>query len=86
MASPAAHSAAIRRHRSLIAAPFVNASTSVANWQVDVDLSGVRDAKPLATLPTGERVGWEKFWADAKATLAEARKPASPPPTDSGKK
>jgi hypothetical protein len=37
-------------------------------------------------LPAAERAEWEKLWADVKATLAEARKPAPPPGTDAGKK
>jgi hypothetical protein len=38
----------------------------------------VREQDPLARLPDAERAEWEKLWADVKATLAEARKPAAP--------
>jgi hypothetical protein len=45
----------------------------LAHWLMDSDLAGVRDPGPLAKLPAAERQGWEKFWADVRATLALAR-------------
>jgi tetratricopeptide (TPR) repeat protein len=51
------------------------AAAKLAHWLVDTDLAGVRDPEPLAKLPAAERSEWEKFWADVKATLADARKP-----------
>jgi hypothetical protein len=55
-------------------------------WLDDADLVGVRDAEPLAKLPAAERAEWEKLWADVKATLAEAKKPAPPAEPDPAKK
>jgi hypothetical protein len=53
----------------------------LARWQTDSDLSEVRNPEPLAKLPDDERMEWEKFWADVKAALAEAKKPPPPPGT-----
>jgi tetratricopeptide (TPR) repeat protein len=55
-------------------------------WLTDSDLAGVREPGRLANLPAAERAEWEKLWADVKATLAEARKPAPRRETDAGKK
>jgi Flp pilus assembly protein TadD len=49
------------------------------HWLADTDLAGMREPQPLAKLPAAERAEWEQLWADVKATLAEARKPAPPP-------
>jgi Flp pilus assembly protein TadD len=40
-------------------------------WQRERALAGVRDADALAALPSAERAGWEKLWADVAATLAK---------------
>jgi hypothetical protein len=42
-------------------------------WQTTPDLAGVRDAGPLAALPSADRAAWQKLWADVAATLAKAR-------------
>jgi tetratricopeptide (TPR) repeat protein len=63
-----------------------DAAAKMAHWLEDSDLAGVRDPGPLAKLPTAERQEWEKLWLDVKATLADARKPAPPAATDTGKK
>jgi hypothetical protein len=42
------------------------------SWQRDPDLAGVCDAEALAALPSAERAGWEKLWADVAATLTKA--------------
>jgi hypothetical protein len=47
--------------------------------------SGVRPGPSQVAMPAEKRAAWEALWADVKATLADARKPA-PPPTGSGKK
>jgi tetratricopeptide (TPR) repeat protein len=67
------------------------AQAVLKHWLADPDLSGVRDPEPLAKLPGVEREEWEKFWADVKATIAEARKPPPDgkpptPPAGAGKK
>jgi tetratricopeptide (TPR) repeat protein/tRNA A-37 threonylcarbamoyl transferase component Bud32 len=36
-------------------------------WQMDSDLSGVRDAALLEKLPESERAEWAKLWADVEA-------------------
>jgi len=59
---------------------------ALSYWLGDAGLAGVRDPGPLAKLPAAEREEWEKFWADVKAALAEAKKPAPPAGTDAGKK
>jgi hypothetical protein len=42
-------------------------------WQSNPALAGVRDAGPLAALPSGERAAWQQFWADVAALAAKAR-------------
>jgi Tfp pilus assembly protein PilF len=75
-----------RQAASAVAADRAAAGAKLNRWLGDTDLSGVRDPKPLAKLPAAERENWEKFWADVKATLADARKPAPPLGKDAGKK
>jgi tetratricopeptide (TPR) repeat protein len=42
---------------------------TLQHWQRDSDFDGVRDAKSLTRLPTGERAAWQQFWADVAALL-----------------
>jgi eukaryotic-like serine/threonine-protein kinase len=42
-------------------------------WQTTPALAGVRDAGPLAALPSADRAGGQKLWADVAATQALAR-------------
>jgi serine/threonine-protein kinase len=37
------------------------------HWLADADLDGVRGAEAIAKLPTEEREGWTKLWADVEA-------------------
>jgi tetratricopeptide (TPR) repeat protein len=62
------------------------AAGDMGHWLGDADLSAVRGPEPLAKLPAAEREEWEKFWADVKATLADARKPAPRPEAGADKK
>jgi tetratricopeptide (TPR) repeat protein len=63
-----------------------DAAWNLNYWLTDPDLAWVREPGRLAALPAVERAGWEKLWADVRAPLAEARKPAPPPGTGAGKK
>ena len=54
------------------------ASAKLSAWLQESDMAGVREPDPLTKLPDVERAEWAKLWADVKATLAEARKPAAP--------
>jgi tetratricopeptide (TPR) repeat protein len=47
----------------------------LAHWLVDTDLSGVRPGPARVGMPDAERTDWDKFWAEVRATRAEARKP-----------
>jgi eukaryotic-like serine/threonine-protein kinase len=40
------------------------AARALARWRKDPDLAGVRDKEALAKLPAGERVSWQKLWAE----------------------
>jgi serine/threonine protein kinase/tetratricopeptide (TPR) repeat protein len=42
---------------------------SLATWQKDADLAGVRDEARLAELPTEERKEWRRLWADLAALI-----------------
>jgi serine/threonine-protein kinase len=44
-------------------------------WQNSPGLAGVRTKEGLAKLPDGERVAWEKFWADVRALRKRLRAP-----------
>jgi tetratricopeptide (TPR) repeat protein len=46
---------------------------TLAHWQADPDLGGVRGETALAKLPEAEREGWRKLWADVADTLARAQ-------------
>jgi tetratricopeptide (TPR) repeat protein len=43
------------------------------HWQKDTDFAALRGRQALAKLPEGERVGWEKLWAEVADTLTRAR-------------
>jgi tetratricopeptide (TPR) repeat protein len=62
------------------------AVATMAHWLVDSDLAGVRPGPSQVAMPAEERAAWEKLWADVKATLTEARKPAPPAEPGPGKK
>ena len=51
---------------------------SLADWQTDPALAGVRDPAALAKLPDAEREQWQRLWADV-AALAR-RRPAGAGP------
>ena len=55
-------------------------SEAMLNWQRDPDLSGLRDAAPLAKLPAEEQKAFTQFWADVAALL---QKTTGPPSLDS---
>jgi serine/threonine-protein kinase len=42
-------------------------------WQTDPALADVRDEKPLAQLPEGERKDWQTLWADVARVLKTAQ-------------
>ena len=46
---------------------------TLARWQTDPDLAGVREPGQLAALPPAERAAWQQLWADAAAVAAKAR-------------
>jgi tetratricopeptide (TPR) repeat protein len=46
---------------------------SLAHWQQDGDLAGLRDPAALAKLPPEERATCEKLWADVAALLLKAQ-------------
>jgi serine/threonine protein kinase/tetratricopeptide (TPR) repeat protein len=43
------------------------------HWLVDPDLVGVREPRPLATLPPVEQDEWSRLWAEVAAQVARAR-------------
>jgi tetratricopeptide (TPR) repeat protein len=49
------------------------AQAVLRTWQSDPALAGVRDAGPLAALPSEERAGWQRLWDDVAALAAKAR-------------
>src|SRR5207249_3460740 len=46
---------------------------TLAHWQADADLAGVREPGALDALPGPEREGWRALWGQVAATLARAR-------------
>jgi serine/threonine-protein kinase len=48
---------------------------TLAHWQRDPDVAGVRDQEALAKLPEPERADWQKLWADVEALLQKAAPP-----------
>jgi tetratricopeptide (TPR) repeat protein len=45
---------------------------TLALWQRDSDLAGIRDESMLAKLPEKEREQWLRFWADVSDLIAQA--------------
>ena len=43
---------------------------SLAAWETDPALAGVRDQAALTKLPDAERVQWQRLWGDVAALLA----------------
>ena len=46
---------------------------TLAHWQNDSDLAGVRDKAALAKLPKEEQQAWHKLWADVEALLKKVK-------------
>jgi serine/threonine-protein kinase len=57
---------------------------TLARWQDDADLAGVRGEPALARLPAAEREGWRRLWADVTDLLAALPTPSAA--TDAKKK
>jgi tetratricopeptide (TPR) repeat protein len=55
------------------------AATDLSLWLQDSDLSATRPGLPRIGMPAAERAEWDHLWADVRAALAEAQKPAPPP-------
>jgi hypothetical protein len=45
---------------------------TLAHWQQDQDLAGVRDQDALAKLPEAERKAWRKLWTDVADLLKKS--------------
>jgi hypothetical protein len=45
---------------------------TLAHWQRDPDLAGVRDTDALKQLPEDEREAWRKLWAEVAALRQRA--------------
>lgn len=63
------------------------AADRMSQWLDDSDLAGVRPGQGRFDLPVDERLAWDAFWADVRATLEQARKPpaAKPPAPKPGR-
>jgi serine/threonine-protein kinase len=48
-------------------------AATLAHWQTDPDLEGVRDPKAIDALPEPERDNWRTLWKNVGATLARAQ-------------
>jgi hypothetical protein len=46
---------------------------AMTHWQLDSDLTSVRDSKALEPLPPEERDAWQKLWKDVDARLAKTQ-------------
>ncbi len=46
---------------------------TLAHWQKDTDLAGIRDEKDIAKLPESERSTVKQFWSDVDSLLTKAR-------------
>ena len=55
------------------------AASAMTHWLGDSDPTGTRGGLIRLDIPPAERVEWDKFWTDVKATLTAARKPPPPP-------
>jgi tetratricopeptide (TPR) repeat protein len=51
----------------------VKVRTELHTWRSDPALAGVRDAGPLAALPSAQRARWQQLWAEVAALAAKAR-------------
>jgi tetratricopeptide (TPR) repeat protein len=63
------------------AAERKQATDELASWLKASTLSGLRPGLARIGMPVAERAEWDALWADVKATLTDARKPAPPPET-----
>jgi tetratricopeptide (TPR) repeat protein len=53
---------------------------TLAHWQKDSDLAGLRDAAAVANLPETEQKAWRQLWADVAALRKQAQpRPDAPP-------
>jgi serine/threonine protein kinase/Flp pilus assembly protein TadD len=55
-------------------ADAASANRSLAHWQTDPDLAGVRDKDALDKLPAQERKQWQQLWYDVAALLQRAER------------
>jgi hypothetical protein len=46
---------------------------SLAKWQIDPDLAGVREPDALAKWSPDEQKSWTRFWSDVAAQLRRAQ-------------
>jgi serine/threonine-protein kinase len=60
------------------AAEAKEARKSLARWQKDPDLAGVREPGELDKLPEEERRAWQKLWADVAALLKRTERNERP--------
>jgi hypothetical protein len=51
---------------------------TLAGWQRDPDLAGVRSDAALDKLPQAEQEAWRLLWADVGKTLAKVQVQVSP--------
>jgi hypothetical protein len=51
---------------------------TMAQWRIDPDLTGVRDAAALAKLAETERTNWQTFWEEVEALHKKAAANPSP--------
>jgi serine/threonine-protein kinase len=55
------------------AAERIQARRTLAPWQADPDLAGLRDAETLERLPPAERQHWQALWQEVAALLRRAQ-------------
>ena len=53
---------------------------TLAHWQTDLDLAGVRDEAALKKLPPDELPAWRQLWADVTALQKRAQQPTDVKP------
>jgi tetratricopeptide (TPR) repeat protein len=61
----------------------MNAVNQLSWWLQDADLISVRPGTARYNLPAAERPAWDALWADVRATIAQAQKPATAAPAAS---
>jgi tetratricopeptide (TPR) repeat protein len=61
-----------QRHQTNPAATQAAVRQTLARWQRDPDLAGLRDAPKLAKLPADEQEACRRLWADVEALLKKA--------------